>query len=230
MRLRRPLVLWHILGPNMKMDRLMWALSNLTKLAPLSKPTIPRLELCAAALAVEMAELIPDELDLKSDITKFYCDSKVVLGYIYNETKHFYVYVHNRVQCIHQSTKPEQWSYIPTDDIPADHMSRSVPASHLVHKTWLTGPAFLRRPLDDPAAEKTFELVSPGKDVEIRPQVSSLITKVQEENLIPKCFQHFSNLRSLIRALTFLIHNARSHKHSDQPNGCPDVSSQRCHY
>lgn len=35
------------------------------KLAPLSEPTIPRLELCAAVLAVEMADLIEDELDLE---------------------------------------------------------------------------------------------------------------------------------------------------------------------
>ena len=33
------------------------------KLAHMSEPTIPRLELCAAVLAVEMAELVQDELD-----------------------------------------------------------------------------------------------------------------------------------------------------------------------
>lgn len=82
------------------------------KLGPQSEPTIPRLELCAAVLAVEMAELILEEIDLKPDAIKFYCDSKVVLGYIYNETKRFYVYVHNRVQRIRQFTKPEQWFYI----------------------------------------------------------------------------------------------------------------------
>ncbi len=38
-------------------------------------------------LAIEMAELIQDELDLKLDAIKFYYDSKVVLGYIYNKTK-----------------------------------------------------------------------------------------------------------------------------------------------
>lgn len=51
-----------------------------SRLTPQSEPTIPRLELCAAVLAVEMADLIHDELDLKIDSTKFYTDSKVVLG------------------------------------------------------------------------------------------------------------------------------------------------------
>lgn len=57
------------------------------KLAPLSEPMIPRLELCTAILAVEMADLIQDELDLKLDAIKFYTDSKVVLSYICNESK-----------------------------------------------------------------------------------------------------------------------------------------------
>ncbi|KAK0143480.1 hypothetical protein N1851_018392 [Merluccius polli] len=50
------------------------------KLAPLSVHTVPRLELGAAVLAVEISELIVSELDIKSDNLKFYTDSKVVLG------------------------------------------------------------------------------------------------------------------------------------------------------
>lgn len=75
------------------------------KLAPQSEPTIPRLELCAAVLAVEMAELILEEIDLKPDAIKFYCDSKVVLGYIYNETKRFYVYVYNHESSVSGSSQ-----------------------------------------------------------------------------------------------------------------------------
>ncbi len=47
-----------------------------SKLAPQSEPTIHRLELCAAVLAVEMAELIHDELDSTLDSIKFSTDSK----------------------------------------------------------------------------------------------------------------------------------------------------------
>lgn len=61
------------------------------KLAPQSDSSIPLLELCGAVLAVEMAELILDEIDLKMDVVKFYCNSKVVLGYIHNEVKRIYV-------------------------------------------------------------------------------------------------------------------------------------------
>lgn len=101
------------------------------KFAPQSEFTIPRLELCGAVLAVEMAELVLEKIDLNPNNAKFYCDSKVILGCIYNKTKHFYVYVHNWVQCICQSTRPEQWFYIPTDHNPADLASISVPTSRL---------------------------------------------------------------------------------------------------
>lgn len=53
------------------------------ELTPLCEPTIPKLELCALVLVIDMAELIPDELDVKLEATNFYCDSTVVLCYIY---------------------------------------------------------------------------------------------------------------------------------------------------
>lgn len=63
------------------------------KLAPRPDQTIPRLELSAAVFAVDLADLISNEVDIELDNTTFYTDSKVVLGYIYNETRRFYVYV-----------------------------------------------------------------------------------------------------------------------------------------
>lgn len=104
------------------------------------EPTIPRLELCTAVLAVEMADLIQDELDLQLDAVQFYTDSKLVLGYICSESKRFYTYVHNRVQRICQSSKPVQWHYVRTEENPADHASRSLTPSQLEKTTWFTGP------------------------------------------------------------------------------------------
>ncbi|XP_054867909.1 uncharacterized protein LOC129347292 [Amphiprion ocellaris] len=182
------------------------------KLAPLSQPTIPRLELCAAVLAVEVADLIQDELDLKLDSVKFFCDSKVVLGYIHNRTKRFHVYVHNRVQRIHQSTKPNQWFYVRTDDNPADHASRSVPAAYLSQTTWFTGPAFLHKPKLGPEnTSETFELVNPETDTEIRAEVSSYLTQTQEKCFATR-FQRFSSMHSLTRAIATLIHAIKTYK------------------
>ncbi|XP_063743151.1 uncharacterized protein LOC134866887 [Eleginops maclovinus] len=116
------------------------------KLAPRPETTIPRLELCAAVLAVEIADVIVDEMDTIFDAVTFYSDSKVVLGYIHNESRRFYVYVSNRVQRIRRSTSPKQWKHVPSSQNPADHGSRSVPAGSLTHTSWLCGPPFLLTP------------------------------------------------------------------------------------
>ncbi len=111
-----------------------------SKLAPRPAHTIPRLELCAAVLAVELYELISNEMDIEMDTVKFFTDSKIILGYIHNSTRRFYLYVSNRVTRIRRSTHPNQW---PTDLNPADHATRFMPACQLQHSSWLSGPAFL---------------------------------------------------------------------------------------
>ena len=64
------------------------------KVSPLSVHTIPRLELCAAVLAVEIAQVMVEHLRMKLDSINFFSGSRVVLGY---ETKRFYTYVANRL-------------------------------------------------------------------------------------------------------------------------------------
>ena len=153
-----------------------------SKLAPRPAHTVPRLELCAAVLAVEMADLILDELDFEIHAVTFYTDSKIVLGYIHNTSRRFYVYVSNRVIRIRKSTHPDQWHHVNTDHNPADHGTRPVPAALLKHTNWFSGPAFLTRPKTEETVQlKAFELVEP--DTEIRPQVGTFTTKATEDQL-----------------------------------------------
>ncbi|XP_051788795.1 uncharacterized protein LOC114659410 [Erpetoichthys calabaricus] len=157
------------------------------RLAPRPELTVPRLELCAAVLAVEIAEVVSEEIDFQLNSTSFYTDSKVVLGYIHNQSRRFSVYVNNRVQRIRQSSKPEQWHYVPTDQNPADHGSRSISASKLSSSTWITGPRFLRLPLKKiPEEQNKFDLINPESDVDIRPEVNSLSTYASESHLSSK--------------------------------------------
>ncbi|KAI2655850.1 2-succinyl-5-enolpyruvyl-6-hydroxy-3-cyclohexene-1-carboxylate synthase [Labeo rohita] len=72
--------------------------------------TVPRLELCAAVLAVKIAEMIVEEMNMNFDYIWYYTDSKIVLGYLYNKTQRFYIYVNNRIHRIHRSSSSSQWS------------------------------------------------------------------------------------------------------------------------
>lgn len=174
------------------------------KLTPQPEHSVPRLELCAAVLAVELAELIASEIDVRIDATTFHTDSKVVLGYIHNETRRFYVYVNNRVLRIRRSTRPKQWRYVPSNENPADCATRSVDASHLSGTTWLSGPAFLSS--ETPSKPDCFDLVDPTQDAEIRPEVSALHTELSRTQLGSRRFMRFSSWTSLHHAVAYLVH------------------------
>eukprot|EP00079_Xenopus_tropicalis_P025787 XP_012819273.1 PREDICTED: uncharacterized protein LOC105947440 [Xenopus tropicalis] len=137
------------------------------KLAPCPELTVPRLELCAAVLAVDIAEFITKEIDTNIDSVSYFTDSRIVLGYICNEKRRFYVFVSNRVQRIRRSSLPEQWHYVSTEGNPADLATRSVSAAHLKGTMWFTGPPFLSHSHHLKPETETFTLVDPAQDTEI---------------------------------------------------------------
>ena len=174
------------------------------KLAPLHATTIPRLELCAAVLAEEQV--------VKADSVSFYSDSKVVLGYIANEMRRFYVYVANRVERIRRSSSPEQWHYVPTNCNPADLGTRSVDASLLQDSVWITGPQFLH----DVSLQEDVQTCREAKEVcsttdpEIRPEVIVKKTEVRTSGTLGT--ERFSKWSSLVRAISLLIKFMRSRR------------------
>ena len=77
------------------------------RVAPIKQRTIPRLELQAALLPVELDKLLITELDIEIVGSYFWSYSKVVLSYIRNETTRFHVFVENRVSAIQQRSHPD---------------------------------------------------------------------------------------------------------------------------
>ncbi|KAL5020965.1 hypothetical protein ScPMuIL_000120, partial [Solemya velum] len=181
-----------------------------SKVAPTHGHTIPRLELCAALMAVEVAELCLKQLDLKINQLKFYTDSKVVLGYIQNEKRRFYVYVTNRVERIRKSSHPDQWNYVPTHLNPADVGTRTLHARELQDSAWICGPTvFLQRSTQTPQPAENFDLVDPEQDEEIRPKANVTVLKTAVESsslsdLGTHRYERFSTWRKLIEAITLL--------------------------
>ena len=192
-----------------------------SKLAPYPMHTIPRLELCAAVLAVELAAVIQSEIDIELQAVRFFTDSRIVLGYIYNSSRRFYTYVANRVARIRSSTEPKQWQHVLTDENPADQGTRSVPAAHLVASSWLLGPPFLSQlsPSQEDEAE-SFKLVQPDSDKDIRPQVTCLATKVTEQSLGATRFERFSVWKTLVRGMASLVHVAKSFSGETKTDSC----------
>ncbi|XP_062592960.1 uncharacterized protein LOC134254474 [Saccostrea cucullata] len=191
------------------------------KVAPKHGHTIPRLELCAAVMGVEIYENILQELDFKLNRVTFFTDSKVVLGYINNETKRFYVYVRNRIDKIRHLTSPDQWNYIPTNLNPADDATRSIPAASLQTSLWLNGPPenFIEQTHED----TSFPLVSPDKEVRSMKTAASA-----DMGLGSYHFERFSTWKSLKRAVRTLKDLARSKTTDSDHIRVSDKESEIC--
>ena len=110
------------------------------RVAPLKAITVPRLELAAAKLAVEVHQELTHALDMKIEDVVFWTDSTTVLRYISNETTRYHIFVANRLAAIHDVSRKEQWRYVPSSLNAADMVSRG--ALHN-RDMWHNGPAFL---------------------------------------------------------------------------------------
>ena len=189
------------------------------KLAPSHATTMPRLELCAAVLAVEIADLIQRERVFPPCSIIYHSDSKVVLGYIRNETRRFYVYVSNWVEIIRRSSSSEDWRYVPTHLNPADCATRSVKATELTTRQWLKGPNFLRdgNELVTPEVDDSVEITT--EDPEVRPVVKAFATEKSTKRVVESTrFARFSSWPNLVAGLVMLISKAQSLKCAKDPN------------
>ena len=104
-----------------------------SRVASLKPVTIPRLKLAAVVCSVRISQQLQRELECTIDQEYFWTDSKVVLGYIANESRRFHVFVANRVQEIQENTSVDQWKYVESKQNPADEESRGLKAKELLN-------------------------------------------------------------------------------------------------
>lgn len=88
------------------------------------------------------------------------------------------MYVSNLIHWIWQSSHPNQWRYVATKNNPADHATRSMPATQLQATSWLTGPKFLLQADCSSADDSYFQLIDPDADQELRPEAATFLTKL----------------------------------------------------
>ncbi|XP_067634925.1 uncharacterized protein [Eurosta solidaginis] len=122
-----------------------------SRVAPLKKETIPRLELRAATLLGELMQRVMTigETHHKIKIHSAYCwsDSMVVLCWLKRDSASLKQFVANRVLQIKRNTTTCKWRYVTTDANPADPISRGVSMDELINsELWWKGPEFLRLP------------------------------------------------------------------------------------
>ncbi len=172
-----------------------------SRVSPTKVTTIPRLELTAATVSVTVSNMLREELVYESVEEFFWTDSKVVLGYINNEARRFHTFVANRVQKIRNSTTPQQWLYVSTNENPADSASRGTSVDELLSSNWLVGPKFLWEREIHPTANEILEL--PIGDPEVR-KVLTLQTKTTGQASLSDRLGKFSSWSQAVSAVARL--------------------------
>ena len=177
-----------------------------SRLTPLKRITIPRLELTAATLSVKLDSMLKRELDMKLGESVFWTDSTAVLRYIANESRRFHTYVGNRIAVIHDGSSPSQWRYVDTSLNPADDASRGLSADGLINShTWLYGPKFLQKEENEWPKGVFIEDLTED-DVEVRKVVLTNSVQINSsKGMTNQIFLKFSDWTILKKSVAWLL-------------------------
>ena len=119
-----------------------------SRVAPLKKLTIPRLELQAALLASRLSKIIQKESRLEFNEIIYFTDSTIVLAWIQSTSRVYKQFVSSRIGEIQSNSNPSQWRHIPSECNVADDVSRGIAVDDLSQR-WQHGPEFLQLPEKD---------------------------------------------------------------------------------
>ena len=186
-------------------------LCSKTRVAPVKKVTIPRLELLSALLLARLISTIQRALEPEIPLSRTTChtDSQVTLYWITGEGKEWKQFVQNRVIEIRELVPITSWRHCPGVQNPADIPSRGVSPFELQEKLrlWLHGPQ--RLPTSECVVESEGMVALPKEclaEMRMRDRKNPTVNLMTTNNpaTVLSC-ERYSNLKRLLRVTAWVL-------------------------
>lgn len=172
-----------------------------TKIAPLARLTIPRLELLGALILSKLIEHVVNTYKDYVTLNDVYAwtDSSVVLAWLQShESSEWRTFISNRLTMILSRVPASRWRHVRSADNPADAASRGVFPSELNRELWFSGPAWLKQP------EQEWPQLLPTYVTKEERRTHVLATDQNNETSI-QFLNKYSKLGKLIRVVSYIF-------------------------
>ena len=177
------------------------------RVLPVKAITIPRAELTAAHLLAKLLEHVAKLLHISQAQIFAWTDSIIVLCWLQKPSSSLKTFVANRVSSIQEILPSSKWRHVPTNQNPADLLSRGMDANQLVRNSlWWNGPKWLA---EMPSHWPTDPLTQPSSLPEIKVSCAA-IQVIKPTEQLWKNFSSFHRLTRVIAWIRRFIINSQS--------------------
>ncbi len=186
-----------------------------SRVAPLKKLTIPRLELLGALILARLINTVLKALlpFCNAKISKCWSDSITTIFWIKGDQREWKLFVENRVQEIRQLVPKELWEHCPGKDNPADIPTRNNnPTTLNTNSRWFKGPEWLeteqaswpRQPtVTDPPETCLAEAKSSTKNKELTTLLVETRSPQRISNIVNP--ENYSDYGKLLRVTAYVL-------------------------